>query len=121
MQATGNPALPLQPDTEHEALREIEDYLLALSKSLSDFPAMPIPPPRTFSSPMSRLEFEEMGYDRSALAAEVALNLPKLNPEQRDAVNKILEAVASSDPVCLMLNQGFRIPPCLCLLAHPAS
>lgn len=96
-QIHGDPSLQLNADLEHAALRDIDDYLYALGKSLAEFPNMPVPPPPEAAQTFSKQEQEELGYDRTALAAAVGRDLPRLNEGQRAVFNSVVAAVRGEE------------------------
>ncbi|CAB5176430.1 unnamed protein product [Rhizophagus irregularis] len=89
-------------DIEHEALYQLEDYLLLNGKSLRDFPDMPIPPSRTLNidnngEDLDQLIREEKSYNIPQLQDEVHLNVPLLNDDQRAIYDAILQAIADEN------------------------
>jgi len=81
-----------EPGVLNAGLLDIQRMLEEHNKTLEEFPDMPIPtaPP---AQPQHRLLREELAYDRTALAADVAAKLLLLTPEQRTIFDAVLQAV----------------------------
>ncbi|XP_031095209.1 uncharacterized protein LOC115999501 [Ipomoea triloba] len=78
-------------DKKKLALIEIERLLQVLNRSLKEFPPMPLP---NFDSSMNsgnRLLYEELDYDRKALAEQSVLLASKLTDEQRVVYDSVIE------------------------------
>ena len=93
LQAARNNNLQLSDDTVNEALWHVEKQLSQHRKSLAMFPGMHTPLP-TASHVMSSEEAAERAFDTQALAAAVAANVPKLNAEQKDVYDAVMNAAA---------------------------
>ncbi|XP_012858302.1 PREDICTED: uncharacterized protein LOC105977534 [Erythranthe guttata] len=82
-----------EDDLKNFALMEIEKKMRSSNKSLADFPTMPFPNMSLLPQVENRLIYDELNYDRSALAAEHSELLSSLNDEQRIVYDKIMVRV----------------------------
>ncbi|KAL7132194.1 hypothetical protein ABFS83_12G055800 [Erythranthe nasuta] len=82
-----------EDDLKNFALMEIEKKMRSSNKSLADFPTMPFPNMSLLPQVENRLIYDELNYDRSALAAEHLELLSSLNDEQRIVYDKIMVRV----------------------------
>lgn len=74
-------------------LAEIENLLRNNNKSLADFPSMPRPDMSLVTQVQNRLIYDELNYNRQALAAEHSQLLASLTDEQRRIYDKIMLSV----------------------------
>ncbi|CAH9121125.1 unnamed protein product [Cuscuta epithymum] len=74
-------------------LAEIDKLLRRNGKSLRDFPTMPQPDPSLLSESQNRLLFDELNYDRTALAAEHIQLMSTMTSEQRHIYDTIMQGV----------------------------
>ncbi|XP_020997187.1 uncharacterized protein LOC107484148 [Arachis duranensis] len=74
-------------------LVELEKLLLNNGKALKDFNGMPFPNSRLVAQYSNSMVLREMQYDFPLLVEEHDSNLPKLNVEQREAYDKIIDCV----------------------------
>ena len=91
---TANPNLNYTDELYNEALIKIEDFCLMIAnKTLSelDMIAPNLPMHDAYNAELRR----EKEYDRNDLNTFVTTNLPKLNPEQRQAYDTIIDNVAN--------------------------
>ncbi|XP_031095005.1 ATP-dependent DNA helicase PIF1-like [Ipomoea triloba] len=78
-------------DKKNFALIEIERLLQVLNRSLKEFPPMPLPNFDSSINSGNRLLYEELDYDRHALAEESVLLASKLTNEQRVVYDSVIE------------------------------
>lgn len=90
VQAARNDSLQLTDDMVNEALLHVEKQLSQHRKSLAMIPGIPLP---TASHVMLPEEAAERAFDPQVLAAAVATNVPKLNADQQDVFDAVLNAV----------------------------
>ncbi len=79
-------------DVEHEALSQLEHYLLLNGKSLKDFPDMPLPSTNVNCENLDQLIQEERSYNIAQLNDELHRNVPLLNKDQRTIYNAVIQA-----------------------------
>lgn len=83
--------------SEHEiqnyALAEIEKLLNDVGKSLRDYPMLPFPEEKFFISFVNRLIVEETGYDKEEMKVQHEKNHKKLNTEQMEVYNVVIQNV----------------------------
>lgn len=93
---TGVADLPISQEMYDEALRRIDVCLRPHGKTLANYPHMPIPPAahRPIGAHAPYLD-DHLRYDRPALAARVARDVPLLNPGQRELYVQIMSAVGN--------------------------
>ena len=82
-----------EPGVLNSGLLDIQRLLEEHNKDLSEYSGMPIPtaPP---AHPQHRLLRDQLAFDRTALAADVAVKLPLLTVEQRDIFDAVIDAEA---------------------------
>ncbi|XP_019172007.1 PREDICTED: uncharacterized protein LOC109167446 [Ipomoea nil] len=83
-------------EKENLTLIELEKLLEVYNKSLKDFPPMPQPICSSSRLNGNRLLFEELSYDRAALADESVRLAGQLTQEQRGVYDTIIGDVASN-------------------------
>ena len=83
------------PELKGYILFELEVILNSLGKSLAAFD-LPKPPRELLHELENRLLMEEKNYDREALRQERDENVPKLNTEQREIYDLIMDATATN-------------------------
>ena len=90
-----NPALHLNDEDRHDALRDLQRLLTSRDNTLQQhgFPAPPLPLRHDLEPEILQ---PHLLYDREALAREVAQHEPGLNELQRVAYNSITHALATS-------------------------
>jgi len=88
----GNECKELEDVIMNETLNEIQQLLEYHGKSLSDFPVMPIPTISSYSK-ISRLILDETHQDCKLLSEKVANNTSKMNYDQKNVFDSIVEAV----------------------------
>ncbi|XP_019193106.1 PREDICTED: uncharacterized protein LOC109187373 [Ipomoea nil] len=91
-----NPDLML-PEKEKKmyGLIELEKLLSTWSKSLSDYPCMPVPDMTSLYGSQNRLLAEELSYDYALLAKEHELLVQRLTVEQRFVYDTVLSSTAA--------------------------
>ncbi|XP_019198428.1 PREDICTED: uncharacterized protein LOC109192311 [Ipomoea nil] len=77
-------------------LMELEKLLKVYNRSLKDFPTMPIPSLDDSRLNVNRLLFEELSYDREALAEEATTLTNQMTDEQRIVFDTITEDVSTN-------------------------
>ncbi|XP_074346781.1 uncharacterized protein LOC141685588 [Apium graveolens] len=115
----GNLQLPYC-DIQNFALTKIEKLLNGIEKSLKDFPIMPYPPEVFLYNSSNGLIAEETGYDTDKMKRQHDENYIKLNREQKEVYEAVVESVnsnkASSGIAAVLLDGGrtahsrFHIP-----------
>ncbi|XP_019183055.1 PREDICTED: uncharacterized protein LOC109178014 [Ipomoea nil] len=89
-----NPDLLLSDDVKKEyGLLELEKLLSTWSKSLGDYPCMPVPELSSLANSHNRLLLEELAYDCALLSNEHDDMVAKLTTEQRDVYDTVIGAV----------------------------
>lgn len=78
------------------ALMDIENLLQMNGKSLEDYKGMPLPSNISVEGEEERLILEELNYDKRNMNDLLQQSLPSLNNEQRQAYDKIVQAVYSN-------------------------
>ncbi|KAL7155177.1 hypothetical protein ABFS83_03G058200 [Erythranthe nasuta] len=82
-----------EDELKNFALAEIENILRSNNRSLAEFPTMPSPDMSLLTQVQNRLIFDELNYDRVALAAEHSRLLTCLTEEQRAIYEKIMNRI----------------------------
>ncbi|XP_012837300.1 PREDICTED: uncharacterized protein LOC105957872 [Erythranthe guttata] len=77
------------------ALIEIENILQNNSKSLSNFPPMPIPIGSMTNNTVNRLVLDELDYDVDAMREELKKYLSSITDEQKKVFDDIMDAVTN--------------------------
>ena len=92
----GQGAMPPIEDLENEALWDIEQMLQQQGRSLSEFTGMPFPHPPAAAQRIPRVRQLELDLmsDTAALAAQVASDIGKCNPEQLAAFQEVTHALS---------------------------
>ncbi|XP_019188790.1 PREDICTED: uncharacterized protein LOC109183029 [Ipomoea nil] len=92
-----NPNL-LLPDSVKKmyGLVELEKLLSACSKSLGDYPFMPVPDMSSLNISQNRLLSDELSYDCAMLSKEHDDMVQKLTTEQRDVYDKVMTAASGT-------------------------
>ncbi|CAN1127848.1 hypothetical protein LINPERPRIM_LOCUS29866 [Linum perenne] len=93
-------------DIQNLCLVEIEKLLRTSGKKLSDFPGLPIPATNSLYLLSNTLLADELQYDSAALAAAFELQVRKLNAEQQNAFDQIIESI-HQDQHKLFFVDGF--------------
>ncbi|XP_074327954.1 uncharacterized protein LOC141665870 [Apium graveolens] len=91
----GNLQLP-DYDIQNFALAEIEKLLNDIGKSLKDFPTMPYPPEVFRDNSGNGLIAEETGYNTEQMKRQHDENYIKLNREQKEVYEAVVESVNSN-------------------------
>ncbi|KAL4578339.1 hypothetical protein LXL04_014460 [Taraxacum kok-saghyz] len=89
-------------DLRDYALYELEFILNSYSKSTKDF-GLPTPPPHLLQHLQNRIIMEEKNYDRDALAIERDSYVSKLNTEQKEIYEFIVNASKKNEQVLVFL------------------
>ncbi|XP_012832537.1 PREDICTED: uncharacterized protein LOC105953423 [Erythranthe guttata] len=91
-----NSGPPVSDDTlRNYALIEIENILQSNSKSLSNFPPMPIPIGSMTDNTVNRLVLDELYYDIDAMREELKKYLSSITDEQKKVFDDIMDAVTN--------------------------
>ncbi|XP_012858113.1 PREDICTED: ATP-dependent DNA helicase PIF1-like [Erythranthe guttata] len=91
-----NSGPPVSDDTlRNYALIEIENILQSNSKSLSNFPPMPIPIGPMTDNTVNRLVLDELDYDVDAMREELKKYLSSITDEQKKVFDDIMDAVTN--------------------------
>jgi ATP-dependent DNA helicase PIF1 len=80
------------------ALAEIDALLQSNNKSLRNFPDMPQPDPGLLPDRGNRLIYDELNYDRQALADEHRKLMSTMTTEQRGVYDKIMTRIRNNQP-----------------------
>ncbi|CAN1799656.1 ATP-dependent DNA helicase PIF1 [Linum perenne] len=83
-------------DQQNLCLLEIQKLLEVYGKSLSDFPGLPVPTTAHYSYSTNSLLAQELEYDHVALEIQSQIEIGKLNLEQQQAYDEIMESVQSN-------------------------
>ncbi|GJU45743.1 DNA helicase [Tanacetum coccineum] len=105
------------PELQDHILYELETILNGFGKSVKEF-GLPSPSERLLKDLKNKLLMEEQNYKRDALMQETALLVPKLNEDQKEIYNLIINASeqTSSGIASLLLPAGrtthsrFKLP-----------
>ncbi|XP_074377210.1 uncharacterized protein LOC141718726 [Apium graveolens] len=79
------------------ALVEIDYLLKSVGKTLKNYPQIPQPPSMYIEQGRNRLIMEETGYDRTDMEAQYKDLYCKLNEEQMEVHNHVLDAVGKNE------------------------
>ncbi|XP_012830408.1 PREDICTED: ATP-dependent DNA helicase PIF1-like [Erythranthe guttata] len=91
-----NSGPPVSDDTlRNYALIEIKNILQSNSKSLSNFPPMPIPIGSMTDATVNRLVLDELDYDVDAMREELKKYLSSITDEQKKVFDDIMDAVTN--------------------------
>ena len=85
----------LREKIEVQALRHIQEILIANGKSLEDFPGLPTLPLDLGATDVDGILAHELSYDRASQEAILTERVGKLNPEQHAAWTTIKDAIDS--------------------------
>ena len=94
-QRFNNPALHLNDEDRHDALRDLQRLLASRDNTLQQH-GFPVPPPPLRHDLVPDILKPHLLYDRDALAREVAQQEPRLNDLQRLAYNSVTHALDTS-------------------------
>nr|GEW96301.1 DNA helicase [Tanacetum cinerariifolium] len=83
------------PELQRYSLYELEAILNGFGKSVKDF-GLPLPPERLLKDLRNKLLMEERNYKRDLLIHDVVEFVPKLNHDQKEIYNLILNASKES-------------------------
>ena len=82
-------------------LLDVEERLAGFSKSLSDFPQMPLPNAELAAHAIEPVVIRtELAYNKEELADELRQGLASMNIQQKAAYDAVREAISHQEPCC---------------------